>query len=130
MAVTQMRSETLTTQRRRLDDAVSFRLALAIGVLWVALVGIVFSLTPEPVGDPSAVAVGVSVIFELALLGTLAGLVALRRWGLMVSMGAASVMFAAAALCSLGGHTGAWLVAQYVAAATLFVVSRAAFRQT
>jgi hypothetical protein len=44
-------------------------------------------------------------------------------------MGAAGVMLAAAALCSLGGHTGAWLVAQYLAAATLFVVGRAAFRQ-
>ncbi|MEE9472987.1 MAG: hypothetical protein V3V82_03280 [Acidimicrobiia bacterium] len=129
MTLTHLRIEASVTQRRQLGDVISVRIALAVGILWVVLVGLVFSIAPEPVGDPTAVAVTVSVMFELALMGTLAGLLALRRWGLLVSMGAAGVMLAAAALCSLGGHTGAWLVAQYLAAATLFVVGRAAFRQ-
>ena len=87
------------------------------------------SITPTPTGDPAALDLTVSLLFELALIGTLAGLVTMRRWGLLASLGAAGLMLASAGLCSLGGHTGTWLVAQYVAAATLFVVSRAAYRQ-
>ena len=128
MTLTAQRSEASPTKVRQLNDVIPLRVALAVGVLWIALIGLIFSITPAPVGDPSTFAVTVSVLFELALIGTLAGLVAMRRWGLLASMGAAVVMLAAAALCSVGGHTGAWLVAQYVAAATLFVVGRAAFR--
>ena len=129
MTLTAQRSEASLTKVRQLNDLIPLRVALAVGVLWIALIALIFSISPAPVGEPSALAVTVSVLFELALIGTLVGLVTMRRWGLLASMGAAVVMLAAAALCSLGGHTGAWLVAQYVAAATLFVVGRAAFRQ-
>ena len=129
MTLTDQRNEVLTTRHRELNDVIPLRIALGVGLLWIVLVGLILSIAPEPVGNPSAFAVTGSVVFELALLATLAGLLAMRRWGLLASMGAAVVMLGAAALCSLGGHTGAWLVAQYVAAATLFVVGRTAFRQ-
>ena len=130
MTLTANRSDVSNAKLRQLNDLIPLRVTLGLGVLWGVLLALVFSIAPAPVDDPSVLAVTVSVLFELGLVATLAGLVAMRRWGLLASMGAAVVMLSAAALCSLGGHTGAWLVAQYVAAAALFTVSRAAFRQT
>ncbi len=133
MTLTRTRPEPTTaptaTPARTLNDVIPVGVALAVGILWVAMLGFVFSITPAPEGEPSAFAVTVSVIFELALIATLAGLVALRRWGLLASVGAAGIMLGMAALCSLGGHTGGWLVAQYVASGTLLVAGRAAYLQ-
>ena len=132
MTLIDRRSEVKTakpTRTRELNDVIPLRVAVGVGILWVALVALIYSISPVPTGDPSAMAVTVSVVFELALLGTLAGLVAMRRWGLLASVGAAGAMFVAAAMCSLGGHTGAWLVAQYVAAGTLFTVGRVAYQR-
>lgn len=129
MTLTAHRTDAASAPVRTLNDIIPVRLGLVVGVLWVALIGFILSITPAPSGDPAALDLTVSILFELFLVATVAGLVTMRRWGLAASMGAAGLMFAAAGLCSLGGHTGTWLVAQYVAAVTMFVVSRAAFRQ-
>jgi len=124
---------TATTQpetRRRLDDRLPFRLALAVAALWAASLYLVFSLAPAPTAeDPSAAAVLVGLGFELSLLATIAGLAILRRWGLLASAAGGVVFLVGAGLCSLGGHTGGWLVAQYVTGAAILGVSQAAFRR-
>ncbi|MBT8165582.1 MAG: hypothetical protein HKO63_05115 [Acidimicrobiia bacterium] len=119
-----------STAWRRLDDRIPLRLMLAVAVLWAVSLYVVFSLAPAPPAeDPSAAAVLVGLGFELSLLATIAGFVILRRWGLLASAGGGVVLLVGAGLCSLGGHTGGWLVAQYVTGAAIFGVSWAAFRR-
>ena len=69
------------------------------------------------------------VACDLALLSTLAGVAVLQRWGLLTSAVGGVVLLVGAGLCSLGGHTGGWLVAQYVTGAAILGVSQAAFRR-
>ncbi|NNC93908.1 MAG: hypothetical protein HKN80_15600 [Acidimicrobiia bacterium] len=114
---------------RRLDDRIPLRLVLAVAALWVVSLYVVFSLAPAPTGDPTATAIAVGVAFDLSLLGTLAGFVMLRRWGLLASAAGGVVLLVGAGLCSLGGHTGGWLVAQYVTGAAILGVSQSAFRR-
>lgn len=111
------------------NDSIPLRLALGIGGLWIAGLYVMFSLAPAPVDDPGALAILIGVAFDLSLLATLAGFAVLQRWGLMASSAGAAVLLIGAGLCSLGGHTGGWLVAQYVTGATILVTSRAAFRR-
>ena len=133
MTFTRTRPETAPlveeTARRRLDDRIPLRLVLAVAALWMVSLYVVFSLAPAPTGDPSATAVAVGVAFDLSILATLAGFAALRRWGLLASAGGGVVLLVGAGLCSLGGHTGGWLVAQYVTGAAILGVSQAAFRR-
>ena len=123
----------VTTQpgtRSRVDDRIPFRLMLAVAALWAASLYVVFSLTPAPTtDDPTLTAVLVGLGFELSLLATIAGLAMLRRWGLLASAAGGVVFLIGAGLCSLGGHTGGWLVAQYVTGAAILGVSQAAFRR-
>ena len=116
--------------RRRLDDRIPFRLMLAIAALWVVSLYVVFSLAPAPTAaDPSLSAELVGIGFELSVLATIAGFALLRRWGLLASAAGGVVFLIGAGLCSLGGHTGGWLVAQYVTGAAILGVSQAAFRR-
>lgn len=114
---------------RRLDDRLPLRLVLAVTALWLVSLYVVFSLAPAPTGDPTTVALAVGLAFDLALIGTLAGFAVLQRWGLLASAGGGVVLLVGAGLCSLGGHTGGWLVAQYVTGAAIFGISQAAFRR-
>ena len=68
-------------------------------------------------------------IMSAAVIGTLAGFAVLQRWGLLASAGGGVVLLIGAGLCSLGGHTGGWLVAQYVTGAAILGISQAAFRR-
>ena len=115
--------------RHRLDDRIPLRLVLAVAALWLVSLYVVFSLAPAPTGDPTATAIAVGIAFDLALIGTLAGFAVLQRWGLLASAGGGVVLLIGAGLCSLGGHTGGWLVAQYVTGAAILGISQAAFRR-
>ena len=115
--------------RRRFDDRIPLRLVLAVAALWLVSLYVVFSLAPAPTGDPTATAIAVGIAFDLALIGTLAGFAVLQRWGLLASAGGGVVLLIGAGLCSLGGHTGGWLVAQYVTGAAILGISQAAFRR-
>ena len=118
-----------SSPRRRLDDRLPVRLVLAVAGLWLVSLYVIFSLAPAPTGDPTAVALAIGLAFDLALIGTLAGFAVLQRWGLLASAGGGLVLLVGAGLCSLGGHTGGWLVAQYVAGAAILGISQAAFRR-
>lgn len=115
--------------RPSLTDAIPLRLALAVAALWIVSLYVVFSLAPAPSSDPDTLAVLVGVAFELSILATLGGFAVLQRWGLLASTVGGGVLLVGAALCSLAGHTGGWLTAQYVTGAMLFGVSQAAFRR-
>jgi len=113
----------------RLADSIPLRLVLAVGVLWAVSLYVVFSLAPAPSGDPGTTAIVIGLAFDLSILATLGGFAVLQRWGLLASAVGGGVLLVGAGLCSLGGHTGGWLVAQYVTGATIFGVSQAAFRR-
>jgi len=121
--------ETSSKSPRRLDDRIPLRLVLAVAALWLASLYVVFGLAPAPTTDPTATAVAIGMAFDLALISTLAGFAAQRRWGLLTSAAGGVVLLVGAGLCSLGGHTGGWLVAQYVTGAAILAVSQAAFRR-
>ena len=114
---------------RTLTDRVPLRLVLAVAALWIAGLYVVFSLAPAPTGDPTTAGILVGVAFDLSLLATLAGFAVLQRWGLLASAVGGAVLLVGAGLCSLGGHTGGWLVAQYVTGAVILGASQAAFRR-
>lgn len=118
-----------TARGRTLTSLLPLRLVLAIAALWVASLYIVFSLAPAPTGDPSTTAIWIGLAFELSILATLIGFAARQRWGLLASAAGGGVLLVGAALCSLGGHTGGWLVAQYVTGAVILGVSQATFRR-
>lgn len=125
-------TQSATTQERRarrLDDAIPLRMALAMGALWIVSLFVIFSIAPQPEGDPTATAIAVGVAFDLTLLATLAGFAVLQRWGMLASAAGGAVLLVGAGLCSLAGHTGGWLVAQYVAGGAILAVSQAAFRR-
>ena len=113
----------------RLSDSIPLRLVLAVAALWAVSLYLLFSLAPTPSGDPGATAVAIGVALDLSLLATLAGFAVKARWGLLASAAGGGVLLLGAALCSLGGHTGGWLVAQYVTGAMILGVSQAAFRR-
>ena len=114
---------------RSITDRVPLRLVLAVAALWIVSLYVVFSLAPAPEGDPTTTAILVGIAFDLSLLATLAGFAVLQRWGLLASAFGGGVLLVGAGLCSLGGHTGGWLVAQYVTGAVILGVSQAAFRR-
>lgn len=116
-------------RRRSLTDAIPLRLALGMAALWVASIVVVYSIAPAPIADPTATAIAVGVAFDLAILSTLIGFAVLQRWGLLASAAGGVVFLVGAGLCSLGGHTGGWLVAQYVTGGAILAVSQAAFRR-
>ena len=113
----------------RLTGSIPLRLALAVAALWVVSIYVVFSLAPAPTGDPGTTAILIGLAFDFSILALLAGFALLQRWGLLASAFGGGVLLVGAALCSLGGHTGGWLVAQYVTGATILGVSQAAFRR-
>ena len=103
---------------------------LAIALLWVASLYVVFSLAPAPPAeDPGLSALLLSIGFDASLLATIAGFSIARRWGLLASAAGGGMLLIGAGLCSLGGHTGGWLLAQYVTGATILGISWAAFRR-
>lgn len=114
---------------RRMTDSIPLRLVLAVAALWFVSLYVLFSLAPAPTSDPGTTAILIGVAFDLSILATLAGFAVLQRWGLLASAAGGVVLLIGAALCSLGGHTGGWLVAQYLTGAMLFGVSQAAFRR-
>lgn len=117
------------SSRRELTDQFPLRLALAVGALWIVSLYIVFSLAPVPTGEPSTAGLLVGIAFDLSILATLAGFALLQRWGLLASTVGGVVLLVGAAVCSLQGHTGAWLVAQYVSGAAILGVSRESYRR-
>ena len=107
--------------------------AIALGLLglWVGFMAAVWALAPASSGteELSLTAEIVSTVFWMTLLVAVAGLAGLRRWGLAASAFGGVVLLGASALCSLGGHTGSWLVSQYLAGAVILGASRAALRR-
>lgn len=105
----------------RLADRIPSVLALGVGLAWIVGLWVVFSLAPAP--DPAepvgllAVLVGEALV--LSLLFGFVGLGMRRRWGLGVSLFGGAVLLFGAVACQLGGHTGTWLAAQYVAGGAL-----------
>ena len=120
------------TQRPLPAGRIPTALAIIVTVLWAATLAITFSL--EPAADPdasvSAMAIATSMIFTYAILTTGVGMLLRQRWGLGASLFGGIVMLVAATTCLAGGHSGGWLVAQFVTGGLMTAVSVGALRAT
>lgn len=131
---TALRSETSQGLTHRLDTMIQaripMRLAAAVGVVWFGLLLLLDGIA-APVADaaPSTATVVLSVLFEVAMLLALGGLLATRKWGLLPSMAMGGLLMGGSVLCWVGGHTGAAILAQFVIGIGMFGVSREAFRR-
>ena len=88
--------------REWLQDRIDGRVAIAVGVAWLVLTEIAYALEPTSQHPVPLVGVVLEVTMYVLLAGMLAGLVMQRRWGLLVSFGAA--VLATAAAIRVPGH--------------------------
>jgi 4-amino-4-deoxy-L-arabinose transferase-like glycosyltransferase len=121
--------------RAWLRERISNDLAIFVGVAWYVLFFVGVALEPEPT-QPDAIPAWLGTTIEVALLGligvTAAGLLSRRRWGLVASMGAATLFVGLSVACPVSGHHGfgAWWFGQMTCAVGLVAVSVAALRRS
>jgi hypothetical protein len=120
--------------RAWLRERISGDLAVFVGVAWYVLFFVAIALEPEP-ARPDAFPVWLSATIEATLLGLIglmaAGLLLRRRWGLVASMGAATLFVGLSVACPVSGHHGfgGWWFAQMACAIGLVAVSGGALRR-
>jgi len=118
-----------------LRERISSDVALFVGVAWYVLFFVGMALEPEP-AHPEVIPAWLSATIDVTLVGLLgvmaAGLIARRRWGLVASMGAATLFVGLSVACPVTGHHGfgAWWYAQMACAFGLVAISGAALRRT
>lgn len=120
--------------REWLATRISRNVAVTVAVAWYVLFLVGVSLEPEathPEAMPEWIGIGVEVVLLSFLAVMVAGLAARRRWGLVASMGAATIFVAASVACPVSGHHGfgAWWYGQMACALGLVAVSVAALRR-
>lgn len=128
---TTQRPDTRAWLRERIGSDV----AIFVGVAWYVLFFVGLALEPDPT-QPDAIPAWLGTTIEVTLLGligvTAAGLLARRRWGLVASMGAATLFVGLSVACPVSGHHGfgAWWFGQMACAIGLVAVSTAALRRS
>lgn len=124
-----------TDTRTWLREGISRDLALFVGVAWYVLFFVGVALEPEP-AHPDAIPVLLSATIDVALFGLLgvmaAGLITRRRFGLVASMGAATLFVGLSVACPVSGHHafGAWWFGQMACAIGLVAISISALRRS
>ncbi len=120
--------------REWLKTRISRGMAMTVAVSWYVLFLVGVALEPEatqPEAIPAWIGVTVTVVL-FGLLGVMtAGLLARRRWGLVASMGAATLFVAGSVACPVSGHHGfgAWWYGQMACALGLVAITGAALRR-
>lgn len=121
--------------RAWLAERISADLALFVGAAWYVLFLVAIALEPEA-AQPDVIPVWLSATLEVTLLGLLgvmaAGLTLRRRWGLVASMGAATLFVAMSVACPVSGHHGfgAWWYGQMACAIGLVAITGSALRRS
>ena len=140
MLSTETRTETVPERRlprsradtrEWLQDRIDGRVAIAVGVAWFVLTEIAYALEPTSQHPVPLIGIVLEVTMYVLLAGMLAGLVMQRRWGLLVSFGAAVLATAASIACPVTGHHsfGAWWFAQMACMLGLVAISVFALRR-
>jgi hypothetical protein len=121
--------------REWLQTRISRGVALMMAVAWYVLFLIGVSLEPEAT-QPEALPAWIGIAFTIGFVAFIAmmtaGLIARRRWGLVASMGAASLFVAGSVACPVSGHHGfgAWWYGQMACAIGLVAITGAALRRS
>jgi hypothetical protein len=121
--------------RRRLGEPIQRRWA-GPGVLALIGANVAGAVLEPPPANPNApepwFIVLLSVVLLLAMLAALSGLLARRRWGMALSLVAASTAVVMVTACPLSGHHrfGFWWVGELAAMAAWTAVSAAGLRST
>jgi hypothetical protein len=113
-----------------LQERISGGLAAGIGIAWFVAYQVAASLEPVPDQPEPWYGVALGVAFLALIAGTATGLVMQRRWGLVVSVGAAAFFTALSVACPVSGHHafGAWWYGQMACALGMLGGSVAALR--
>jgi hypothetical protein len=105
-------------------------------VAWAALLGIGIAVEPPP-DNPNAIdpwiVSALGTVLLLALVGTLAGFLARRRWGLAASLVASGLLVVSTVMCPVSGHhthLGAWWIVQLGCGLGLVTLSSSGLRRT
>ncbi len=116
-----------------LQERIDGRVAAGVGIAWLVAYQVAVSLEPVTHQPEPWYGVGLAVAFMGLLAATAAGLIAQRRWGLVVSLAAGGFFTALSVACPLSGHHpfGAWWFGQMACAlamvgGSLFALTRPA----
>src|SRR3954452_11733469 len=104
--------------RAWLQERIDGRLAAGGGGAWLVAYDVAGSLEPVTHRPEPWYGVALGVAFLGLLAATAAGLIAQRRWGLVVSVAAAAFFTALSGACPVSGHHpfGAWWYGQMACA--------------
>ncbi len=116
--------------RRPFNERIDVRVAIGLGVAWFVLPEIAVLLEPTTTSSDPAIGVALGFVMNVAFLAMLLGLALRRRWGLVTSLGAATLMTAMAVACPSSGHHqfGLWWFGQMASVLALVVGSVWALR--
>jgi len=108
----------VVSTRDWLQQRIDGRVAAGVGIAWLVAYQLAASLEPVTHQPEPWYGVVLGVAFMALLAGTAAGLVAQRRWGLVVSLAAAGFFTALSVACPVSGHHpfGAWWFGQMACA--------------
>src|SRR4051794_17517645 len=101
-----------------LQERIDGWLAAGVGVAWLVAYQVAGSLEPVTHQPEPWYGVALGVAFLGLLAATAAGLIAQRRWGLVVSVAASGFFTALSVACPVSGHHpfGAWWYGQMACA--------------
>ncbi len=114
--------------RAWLQERIDGRVAAGVGIAWLVAYQLAASLEPVTHQPEPWYGVALGVTFMGLIAGTAAGLIAQRRWGLVVSVAAAGFFTALSVACPVSGHHpfGAWWFGQMACALAMLGGSVAA----
>jgi hypothetical protein len=116
--------------RAWLQERIDGRVAVGVGIAWLVAYQLAVSLEPVTHQPEPWYGVGLGVAFMGLLAATATGLIAQRRWGLVVSVAAAGFFTALSVACPVSGHHpfGAWWFGQMACALGVLGASVGALR--
>ena len=114
--------------RAWLQERIDGRIAAGVGIAWLVAYQVAAALEPVTHQPEPWYGVALGVTFMALLAGTAAGLIAQRRWGLVVSAAAAGFFTALSVACPVSGHHpfGTWWFGQMACALVMLGGSVAA----
>src|SRR5215207_8875422 len=114
--------------RAWLQERIDGRVAAGVGIAWLVAYQLAASLEPVTHQPEPWYGVALGVAFLGLIAGTAAGLIAQRRFGLVVSVAAAGFFTALSVACPVSGHHsfGAWWFGQMACALGMLGASVAA----
>jgi len=111
--------------RRWLNERIDLHVAISVGVAWFVLYTIGAELEPAPNRSEPAIGVALGVTLVAMFVAALVGLGMRRRWGVGLSLVAASTLTFMSVMCPVSGHHtfGSWWYGQMACALGLVGIS-------